>query len=715
MGGRLRRLTAAGAVVLATLAACGADAREPAGVSWRVDENPFRVTVTRDGRTVVEQDAGARLRYQLAPSGDQHKLTRVLSKRGSTYTVATDERGRTATVRLTRTATGLRLRMQLRPATGVQHVYDAFRSSRSEHFLGGGEGGDHVDMRGRIVQVKVSYDCSYGPVAFFLSTRGYGVSLGGDNVAALAFAGSRGGAGCVFGETPPCTFPPLPSRTEVCIKGGAIDERIYVGEPRAVQRAYTAVAGRQRVPPPSQLALVKWRDRVSGPDEILEDIARLRAARIPIGWVLLDNPWERCVGRLEWDRSRIPDPKGLVDAVHARRVRFMLWVSPDVFCPPSGYPPDALFHNEVAAEIDLTRPAVAAEYEARLRRVFAVGIDGVKGDRGDEADLEPRGLALHNRYPKLFAQSVLRALRATRGGDFSTMFRAVSAGEQRLVPGMWAGDQPGDWVGLARAIRAGQTAGVAGFSVWGSDVGGYASANLTPEVFARWAQLGAVSPVMEVGGIGPNATPWVLGRAAMDALRDAATLHYELFPYLYGLIRRGEPVIRPLGLEYPRDEAAWRADLEFLVGRDLLAVPVTGAGTTPRIYLPRGRWIDLHTGRETGGGRAFNRETPLDELPLYARGGAVIPFNLRTRDSWWAVDELERRGRAGWLATNGSRLDLRRQPRDVQVFVPAPRRPRRVTLDGRAVRFRFESARLRGVVVRLHGPEIRGRIVLSGT
>ena len=56
---------------------------------------------------------------------------------------------------------------------------------------------------------------------------------------------------------------------------------------------------------------------------------------------------------------------------------------------------------------------------------------------------------------------------------------------------------------------------------------------------------------MEVGGAGPNATPWVLGPDAMAALRDAAVLHYELFPYFYGLLRRGEPVLRPLGYALP--------------------------------------------------------------------------------------------------------------------------------------------------------------------
>ena len=57
-------------------------------------------------------------------------------------------------------------------------------------------------------------------------------------------------------------------------------------------RAYTAAAGRTRVPPPSQFALIKWRDEVRGPGEVMDDIAQLQSRGIPIGWVLLDNPWE---------------------------------------------------------------------------------------------------------------------------------------------------------------------------------------------------------------------------------------------------------------------------------------------------------------------------------------------------------------------------------------------------------------------------------------
>jgi hypothetical protein len=114
------------------------------------------------------------------------------------------------------------------------------------------------------------------------------------------------------------------------------------------------------------------------------------------------------------------------------------------------------------------------------------------------------------------------------------------------------------------------------------------------------------------------------------------------------------------------------------------------------------------------GPKLFTRATPIDELPLYARAAAVIPFNLRTADSWWGVDELSHPGRAGYLVSDGSGLDLHGQPHDVQLWVPTPARPARVTFGGRVVAWSWHPAPLPGIVIRVHGPTVRGQIVLSG-
>src|SRR5262249_56787699 len=129
--------------------------------------------------------------------------------------------------------------------------------------------------------------------------------------------------------------------------------------------------------------------------------------------------------------------------------------------------------------------------------------------------------------------------------------------------------------------------------------------------------------------------------------------------------------------------------------------------TTPFVYLPPGRWVDLYTGATVAGSRSFIRPTSLDQFPLYARAGAVIPFNLRTATgSWWGVDELAHPGRARFLVMDGAHVDLIGQPGDVQLFVPVPHRPARVTVGGKPVGWRWNAGPLPGAVVRLHGPVI---------
>jgi alpha-D-xyloside xylohydrolase len=699
----MRRLTALAALAVA-VAGCGS-ASAPRGLSLRVDRDPFRLTILHDGKPLVVESE-ARLRYRLG-SGAVHSLTKVLSSSGDVFRVATDEPGRTATVTARPIRHGYRIAVALRPARGVAAVFDSFDTHDGDHFLGGGERGGVVDLLSQVLPIKVSYVCAGAPVPFFSSTAGWGLRLVGDGIAGLAFPGSPGGAGCEFGSPSPCSFPALGLRVEVCGASARLEEEVYAGGPADTLADYQAATGPPRAPAPAQLALVKWRDVNTNEGELLGDVHHLRAAGVPIGWVLLDNPWEQCIGTLTFSRELVPDPAALIARIHALGVRFMLWISPKVACAAAGYRPTQLLGTAESQVVDLRQPAAAATFRSRLRRLVALGVDGFKGDRGDELDLGP---ALQNRYPLLFARNSVPLLPRSGGA----IFRAATPGSQAALPGLWGGDEPGDFTGLQRAIVLGQTAAMSGYPTWGSDVGGYASAGLTAEVFARWAQLGAVSPILEVGGAGPNSTPWVLGPGAMAALRDAAVLHYELFPYLYGLLRRGQPVLRPLGYAFPDDAEAWRNPYELMVGPDLLAAPVTGPGTTPHVYLPAGDWVDLFTGEPAKGPAGLTRETPLDQLPLYVRAGAVVPFDLRTAvGSWWGVDELGHPSRAGFLATDGADLDLHRQPHDVQLFVPAPRPPRRVLLGGRAVRWTWNAGPLPGVVVRVHGPDVTGRIALS--
>jgi alpha-D-xyloside xylohydrolase len=237
---------------------------------------------------------------------------------------------------------------------------------------------------------------------------------------------------------------------------------------------------------------------------------------------------------------------------------------------------------------------------------------------------------------------------------------------------------------------------------------------LTPEVFVRWAQLGSISPIFEVGGTGENSTPWKLGRQALSLFRESAVLHYELFPYLYELAREatrtGAPVLRPLAYQFPEDEQAWAAGLELMVGPSLLALPVTvPTGQTSEQYFPAGRWVSLWGGPDVVGPRQLQATVPLGTLPLYLRAGDAVPFDFRTPVVWsrpWGIDDLDRPGRIGWayapapgstqtssaderlVATTTARriqLAVTGHRNEVELLVLTPRVPRDVLVNGRTV------------------------------
>jgi alpha-glucosidase (family GH31 glycosyl hydrolase) len=185
---------------------------------------------------------------------------------------------------------------------------------------------------------------------------------------------------------------------------------------------------------------------------------------------------------------------------------------------------------------------------------------------------------------------------------------------------------------LPTAIVAGQSAGWSGFPYWGSDVGGYFNPP-DDEVFCRWAEFGAVSPVMEAHGLGPR-EPWLFTEQTLEIYRHYATLHDQLVPYSQAAAlearETGMPIMRAMALLYPEHEEAhvdW-VQYQYLYGPALLAAPVYSWGQQRQIWFPPGEWIDIDSGERFAGPIVTRVPAPLEKLPLYARSGAVIPFQV---------------------------------------------------------------------------------------
>ncbi len=236
----------------------------------------------------------------------------------------------------------------------------------------------------------------------------------------------------------------------------------------------------------------------------------------------------------------------------------------------------------------------------------------------------------HNLYPLRYNRTVSEAIRRFTGRAPLVWGRSGWAGSQRY-PGQWGGDAESTVVGMQATVRGGLSYAVSAPGFWSHDIGGFFGPELTPGLYVRWTQMGALSPLMRAHGLRPR-EPWAFGDEALEAARRWVRLRYALLPTLWQVAHEsaahGWPVMRPVGLEFPDDPVASTIDDAFMVGSDLLVVPVFDDGTAPvrrRFYVPAGTWHDIVTGaRYTGPG--FHEATlALDEMPVLARDGALVP------------------------------------------------------------------------------------------
>jgi len=275
---------------------------------------------------------------------------------------------------------------------------------------------------------KVSYSCARSVVTpFFASSAGYGVYFDTGAVGHMQFRGTHDGMACNDSNSanPLCTVVSGPDRVQACFKTPSLDYDVFVGAPATVVAKYRATAGLMPMPTPDEFGTIKWRDSVKGRGEVIDDVAQFKRLGIPLGSVLVDNPWETngCWGALQFD-PRFGNPATLIRTVHDAGARFMVWVSPWV--TPSAEckasldtfgTGTTLLTPQGWNAVDFTNPAAKSTYEAKIAALVRLGVDGFKGDRGDETDLESLtfaggpGRAVNNIFPELFARSVLQASR----------------------------------------------------------------------------------------------------------------------------------------------------------------------------------------------------------------------------------------------------------------------------------------------------------------
>jgi alpha-D-xyloside xylohydrolase len=290
---------------------------------------------------------------------------------------------------------------------------------------------------------------------------------------------------------------------------------------------------------------------------------------------------------------------------------------------------------EGMANIDFTRPEAVSWWKDQMRDTVRRGARGFKADDGE--DIKPddvfadgrRGWQMHNEYTALYAKA-LYALFDEEGADGMLWCRSASLGCER-TPALWAGDQYATWAQYRSLLPAGLSAGLSGAPFWGHDIGGYID-NPTPELYIRWLQFGAFSPLMQYHGI-QRREPWEFGPEAEAAYKRLSHLRMNLKPTLIELGREaaetGLPIMRPMALEFPGDPRFVAEDSQYMLGPDLLVAPIFEEGATNRVVkFPAGRWRHLLSPTMYDGPADRQISCGLADAPVFVREGARLKVQL---------------------------------------------------------------------------------------
>ncbi len=419
-------------------------------------------------------------------------------------------------------------------------------------------------------------------------------------------------------------------------------------------------------------------------DEIVE---QYRQHDLPLDVLYLDIHYMNGYRVFTWDPERFPDPSELTRKLGGQGVKVVTIVDPGVkFQSPvadshdaatspdqgpqnssyyvynQGLAHDYFLHREdgslyigevwpgKAVFVDYTKEDARRWWGDLHRALVDRGVAGVWTDMNEPSDFVDKSgatqkdvifddLGTHTPYAKNRNVFALNMARATYEGlerlrpeqrPF-VITRAGYAGVQRYAT-MWTGDNNATFESLALNLPMFASLGLSGEPFVGADLPGFIGRG-NGELLARSYEVAFLAPLCRNHGVidDYDHEPWRYGVPYETIVRKYLKLRYQLLPFLYTTLeeahRTGVPLFRPLLLNFQHDVSTLNLDDEFMVGDALLAAPVVHAGERSRdVYLPQGLWYNFWTSATIKGlGELHHLDVPLDHVPLFVRGGSIVP------------------------------------------------------------------------------------------
>lgn len=419
----------------------------------------------------------------------------------------------------------------------------------------------------------------------------------------------------------------------------------------AALRDYHALTG--PIPLVPRFALGNWWSRywAYDEDEYLALMERFRDNDVPLSVAVIDMDWhivdvDPAIGTgwtgYTWNTHLFPDPRRFLAALHDRGLAVTLNLH-----PADGIRRHEAAYPEVATAMGADPAAgLGIDFDVSSREFMTAYQDHVLGPLEDQGvdfwwiDWQSGEFSAMDGLDPLWMLNHTHFHASARGGRRPLTFsRFTDRGGHRYPVG-FSGDTIISWDSLAFQPEFTATAANAGYTWWSHDIGGHMYGRHDVELAVRWVQFGVLSPINRLhSSTNPFSSkePWVFGEPAATIMGRYLRLRHRLIPTLYTAAwaahRDGVSVVRPLYHHAPQDAGAYRHPDQYLLGEHLLVVPVTAPRerlsqlATVSAWLPQGDWVDLITGLRYHGAREVLLTRSLEEYPLLARAGAVVPMD----------------------------------------------------------------------------------------
>ena len=411
-------------------------------------------------------------------------------------------------------------------------------------------------------------------------------------------------------------------------------------------------------------------------EELLGVAHKYRQLHIPADNIVQDWFWWYTMGEPVFDKSRYPDPPGMVEDLHKNKFHLMISFWP-YFRPGTKTYEDmdkrgffidktkvGAFHPAGMGLYDAFNPEARMYYWNLMdHALFKIGVDAWWLDT-TEPESEDRetniivtnktylgnGARYANMFPLMTTSAVYQGQRSvSEKKRVFILSRSAFAGEQRNAVAVWSGDVNSDWVFFKKQIPAGLNYSISGLPYWTTDIGGFVSGNPDDaeyrELFIRWFQFGTFNPLLRVHGTrSTNQNElWSYGSDAQKILLSYDTLRYRLLPYIYSMAwmttSQNYTPMRGLVMDFRSDARTASIGDQFMFGPAFLVNPVTEPGAnTRRAYLPKAKWCDFWTGTSVEGPRTVDAAAPIEKLPLFVRAGSIVPMGPEKE---WSTEKPE--------------------------------------------------------------------------